>query len=247
MSVEWTSVSINLISPVISFILGIISRTIFDIVLRKNPIRNFWSGCLASPVNIIVPSVRLDYIAPSHRAGYSSLNAAAKVESLLSLFTNVPENIRVLESKYAAERLEENIVLIGGPITNELTRRMMQDFDFPFSFRKRTLIDRYQNKEYAPKLAKDGSVLEDFALVLKITNPYNDRRSLVIIAGCFGYGTYSASLAVTNPKSLRIINQKVKSRPTGIVVKSYVIQGVPQRPFIIDVFEVKQKQGHLKG
>lgn len=240
MFVDWTlSLIINLVAAVIFFILGIISKTIFDIVRKKNPVRNFWGECLTSPVNIIIPSVPEDYDEFSFHTGYSDMKASAKVSSLLSTFSNVSEGVKILEAKYAYDRLDENVVLIGGPITNEIIRRIIQDFDIPFSFTNHTLIDNYHNKKYEPKLGEDKNVLEDYAFILKIMNPFNNKKILVIIVGCWGYGSYSGSVAVTDYESLRIIRRRTKAKSIGIIVRSHIVHKIPQKPSIIEVFEIK--------
>jgi hypothetical protein len=87
---------------------------------------------------------------------------------LLPSFHKDPERIKMLEARYAFDRLRENIILIGGPIGNELTKRAMKDSKIPFSCVNHTLLDEYHNKKYEAKLDEDGDVLEDFALILRI-------------------------------------------------------------------------------
>lgn len=234
----WTSsIIINLLSTVIAFILGIIFNSVFDNIRKKAPVRSFWDGCLKSSVNIIIPSWPADYEEQPLRTGHSDLLAAARAASLLSSFHNRREEIKILEGKYAAQdRLEENVILIGGPVTNEITRRIMQEFEMPFSFADHILLDNRHNKKYEAKADENECILEDYGFVLKTKNPYNDQKSLVIIAGCYGYGTYSGAVAITDYGILRDIIRQAKAESIGLIVKSHIIHEIPQKPFLVEVF-----------
>jgi hypothetical protein len=197
MTNNWTlPLIINLISAVVFFILGIISKNVLDIFRKKKPVDNFWNKCLRSSTNIVISSLPANYHEFSLYTGYSDLKASARIASLLPSFHKDPERIKMLEARYASDRLRENVILIGGPIGNELTKRVMKDFEIPFSFVDHTLLDKYHNKKYEAKLGEDGDVLEDYALILRIKNPYNSQKNLFLVAGCYGYGTYSGAEAV---------------------------------------------------
>lgn len=245
MFIDWTTLTsliINIVAAVSFFVLGIISKTIFNFIRNKNPARNFWGLCVNS-ANIIVPSLPTNHNEFSLHTGHSDLKASAEIASLLSFFGIKSEKLRMLEVRYALDRLEDNIVLIGGPETNEITREIMQNFRIPFSFSNHILIDTYHNIKYKPKLDEEKNVLEDYAFILKMKNPYNNQKTIIIISGCFGYGTYAGAVAVTDYKILRTISKKIKKskvKSIGIIVKSHIINKIPQRPFIVEIFEISK-------
>ena len=237
MQMNWVlSFIINLLSALIFFLLGVVSKSIFDTIRKKNPVRSFWGECLKSSVNIIVPSGPENYDEFSFHTGYSDLTAAAEIKALLTSHHKKPKEIRILEVKHDGNRLKENLVLIGGPVTNEITMRIFQDIAVPFSFMGHTLIDNLNSKEYKPKSDTNGQVLEDYGLVLRNVNPYNKQKEIIIIAGCYGHGTYSGAVAVTDYEILRDINRKVKPKSRGILVKSHVIHEIPQKPDLVEIF-----------
>ncbi len=106
-----------------------------------------------------------------------------------------------------------------------------------FQEQEHTLLDNHQNKKYEPKLDENGDVLEDYALIFKVRNPYNDQKNLFVVTGCFGYGTYSGAEAITNFDILREISRKAKARSMGVIIKSYIIQRMPQKPSLVEVLE----------
>jgi hypothetical protein len=243
MSTDWNlpllavSLFLNVVASAIYGALFLFYNQAFDLMRKRGAARLFWDVCLTSPVNIITPSPPATYRGSSYYLGYSAANALATVSSLLSIFNKAPEGIRPFEAKYTHGRMEENLVLLGGPITNQITQRMMDDFDIPFSFKNHTLIDKRRGNIYQPKVGQDG-IQTDYGFVLRMANPYNSKKMLVIIAGCHGYGTYAGSRIVTDQDSLRAITKKVKGCSCAIVIKSHVIQDAVQKPTIIDLFEI---------
>lgn len=172
MAQDWTfQLATNLLSAMIFFFLGFVSKNFLYIVRKKNPVHNFWDKCLKSSINIIIPSLSKNYDEFSLHTGHSDLKASAVTSSLLSSFHNNREEIKIIEARCVSNRLDENIVLIGGPITNEITREIMSKFEIPFSFEGHVLNDNYNNKKYVPKLEND-KILEDYAYILKTNNPY---------------------------------------------------------------------------
>jgi len=240
MTQDWTfPLATNLISAMIFFFLGILSKNFLDIVRKKNPVHYFWNEGLKSSINIIIPSLSKNYDEFSLHTGHSDLKAFAITSSLLSSFHNNADEIKMIEARYVLDRLDENIVLIGGPITNEITGEIMSNFKIPFSFEGHVLIDNYNNKKYEPKLDENGKILEDYAFILKTKNPYNNKNTLIIIAGCYGYGTYSGAKALTDYDILRKIKRNGTFKSIGLIVKSHIINGIPQRPFLIDSFKLE--------
>ena len=122
-------------------------------------------------------------------AVYSSLN---KIYPNLNIkfctseeFKNIPGN------PYAS-----NLILIGGPDYNKVTEVFMKDTPFEFS--------QYENEETILKDKKNGQIFKsefreqkeeiiDYGFFLKILNPYNPKKKLIMINGIHTYGVYGTA------------------------------------------------------
>jgi RNA-binding protein YhbY len=60
-----------------------------------------------------------------------------------------------------------------------------------------------------------------------------------LVAGCYGYGTYSGAEAITDTEILREIAGRVKAEQIGVIVKSFIIYRIPQKPAIIEAFRIE--------
>jgi transcriptional regulator with XRE-family HTH domain len=102
--------------------------------------------------------------------------------------------------------LERNLVLIGGPAWNELTRTFMSHLDLPI---KQNLSAEGQPDVFTtsngssaePTLLHDsGHVIEDVGLFVRATNPTNPDTDVTICSGIFTHGVLGAVHSFTNPK-----------------------------------------------
>ena len=61
---------------------------------------------------------------------------------------------------------------------------------------------------------------------------FNPNLKLIIIAGCYDYGTYLASRALIEPDIIKEMVKIVGKNNFEIVVSGEIIEGVPQTPII---------------
>ena len=89
---------------------------------------------------------------------------------------------------------EDSMILIGGVLTNTITRRFNEDF--PVSFEG----DDFPYREIK---TPDSSYSEDsIGVIAKTENPENEDESVFLVAGVRGSGTEAAVLAFKNLESL---------------------------------------------
>ena len=100
--------------------------------------------------------------------------------------------------------MKENLILIGGPVTNRITKKINDKL--PIRFDKR--------KNIYSSLSKKTYRSDDCGLIVKIDNPYNKEKKILIIAGKRNSGTRSAILAF-----LQKFNE---------LSKSHVVEGIDQ-------------------
>lgn len=224
---------IALLSGIALYFLFAFLKSVYNIITIKKPIRDFWDECLRTSVSIVVPTYSDEN---SWQASHTNSIASVKVESLLRSYHRKPEEIKIFEA-IDVNDMEENIIIIGGPMSNEITRRIMQFFEFPFFIEDHVL--NCCNRKYEPKLDENGEIFEDYAFILKSENPYNKRKNLIIIAGCYFYGCLSGAMAVTDTEILRNICRRTKGKSIGVIIKSHVFHKIPQKPFLLEAFRIE--------
>lgn len=124
-------------------------------------------------------------------AVYSSLN---KIYPQLSIkfctseeFENIPGN------SYAS-----NLILIGGPDYNKVTEHFMKHTPFEFSQDENgetILVYKQVGHIFKPKFKLQQEIEEivDYGFFLKIPNPYNPDKKLIMINGVHTYGVYGSA------------------------------------------------------
>jgi DNA-binding transcriptional ArsR family regulator len=116
---------------------------------------------------------------------------AAQLSYYLGKCSGHPTNFFVrLDTDIKAEKLyNENLILIGGPITNLLVSEVNQYLQVKF----------IEPNYWSGIVDKEGNVFsgETDALIAKIRNPFDRDRCVIVIAGVRHQGTKSAIIGLT--------------------------------------------------
>ncbi|MGW5718495.1 hypothetical protein ACWEVP_20165 [Amycolatopsis sp. NPDC003865] len=120
---------------------------------------------------------------------------------------------RLAESKQLSPReLSSDLVLIGGPVANAVTRTMLAklrgtiSFDFADDPEHEAAVihDLRAGRVLAPQYDESGYPVSDHAVIIRTPNPLApDTSELVIVAGCFEHGTEAAAGKLGDRKFLR--------------------------------------------
>jgi hypothetical protein len=148
------------------------------------------------------------------------------------------ERIRMKdETQLQPQERQLNLVILSAPWRNTITKEALNAL--------RPLLDKYEiGAEQAPdgtrrvlfrggafvsptyeqerKLEQEGKQasagpLEDYALVLKVRNPWNHGASMVVVMGLRGIGTWGAAVHLRDQASQ--IGRRTKGQDFGMVVK----------------------------
>lgn len=160
---------------------------------------------------------------------YSSLN---KIYPQLNItFCTSEEFVNIPGNPYAS-----NIILIGGPDYNKITEHFMEYTPFEFSQSgndETILVDNQRNRVFKPefKSQKDFEEVIDYGFFLKIPNPYNPDKKLIIINGIHTYGVYGAAkcFSIYDEHEINIAKHNCKT----------VIESLGDDPNFAIVVEVK--------
>ncbi len=153
----------------------------------------------------------------THYALYMSMFLGQYVE----LPTNFPI---VLDTEVISRNLfKENLLVIGGPVTNLITRDI--NSYMPIKFIKE---EGWGLKD------KTGLHIREYeGLVTKIRNPFDKSKDIIVIAGIRNHGTFASVLGATRFAGITLRNYGSEDA-WGAVVRGYDIDGDGQ----IDSIEI---------
>jgi len=131
---------------------------------------------------------------------------------------------------------ESNIVCIGGPDANSVTKLILTEIDHTFNpgdpeRNEVSFLDAKTGKTYDPDPGFDHG------LIIKTRSPFDERRQILVLIGSFGYGVWAAARLMTSKQFLH--HKCVKGgRSFECLLRAKVIKGVPWEIEIIDAREL---------
>jgi transcriptional regulator with XRE-family HTH domain len=173
-----------------------------------------------------------------------SRDSLAMVEAVVSVVTNENQKDLVVTSCGAVqqEHLTANLVLVGGPRSNTIVRRVLAELDVPIKISITRHLDGSKTKrivlpdgkELEP-LFDDGVLTRDLALVVTGTNPFESARKVMIFAGLHSYGNHGAVAALVQHGRQSIVEHNLQAiatkqthhdrRNLALVVEVSVVNG----------------------
>lgn len=97
------------------------------------------------------------------------------------------ENVK-LDTEIKENDLKNNLILVGGPIVNKITNKFNQYLPIFFNSKKKWSVES--------KLSKKTYVNDEAGIIVKMRNPFNKSKFVLIIAGKRYLGTKAAILAL---------------------------------------------------
>jgi hypothetical protein len=201
----------------------------------------------------LAPFVRRDslivlgrFLEPFRRFEASGLtafgDAMASVELRGALEVLGAKSVRVAwASRLQGERLSDNLIMLGGPDNNAISKRFLSlvnptfrsGLDAPNEIAVR---DSIRERRYTPDIdPSDEGISTDYGIIISRENPFSSNKSAALyIAGSFGYGTWAGAKFVTSEEFLN--NNDVKSgSPFECLVETTVFMDSPQSSKLIDL------------
>lgn len=179
------------------FIIGILFTKLYNLIWWRIPIRKFWKIKNDSQVYIVTSStpenIRIDdneFMTLGYTIQYLALG---KVELILKkIYPNINMIIR-MDCYFERYYYDQNLILFGGPIRNECTNEFLKRLNPPFKFNGYNLIDTRTNKKFQSVIHNE-KIIEDYTLVIKAKNPLDNKKTIIIIAGCRSPGSLIGAL-----------------------------------------------------
>ncbi|MBL7259285.1 hypothetical protein [Paractinoplanes lichenicola] len=216
---------------------------------RERRSRRFWGGMATRGVTVVIGAqdpAALGRWEPSGLVGMGDAMALITLQRELEAI-GCRVDVRSAEA-LAPEHLERDLLLLGGPDANKITRDTLEHYDqvlkltVPgFKSHEVAIRDTRSDRYYAPRKGADDEWVLDYGLLVRLPNPLSNgrRTEVLILAGCWGYGTEGAAKAVSELDFLKEVGVK-KNRFFEALVRTTVRANVGyyQRPELIRPLEV---------
>lgn len=224
----------------IDFLLGIftdiIASTIMKISIPRllpNSITRFWDPLFKGGLVIVTPAEEKEPEIKSQALDFHGLEALTKI--FQTYYKNRYQ--RTSCDNLNQELLEKNLLLVGGPIPNTLTRHILkpENPSVRYYFSDHKLIDK-QNPEFnlVEELVPEGMYPTlDHAIISCFKNPFNTKKNIVISSGVYGWGTYAGLIALADKEILKFLLEHAVGREFQVLIKVGIFNRIPQEPELL--------------
>lgn len=118
------------------------------------------------------------------RDGYYGIDLALFLGSFLNY---LPELNVKLDTEARAEDLQKNLIIIGGPVVNTVTGQLNEKLPIRF--------DKSNNWRIVSSISGKSYHSDETGIIEKIKNPFNNKKSILLVAGKRYMGTKAVMLA----------------------------------------------------
>lgn len=211
---------------------------------NENKLNHFWKSFFNYKTTIVIGT----YYGERFRAWEASTLMAAGDAIALGTMMGVLNNVGIKDIdvvptyNFSGDRYQNNLILLGGPDANKLTREVYNKLETNFRFgnpdkNEITLYDSKEKMKYSPKYNSNNEVVGDYGFAFKSKNPFNPETDVIILAGCFGFGTCSAAQIFETNRIIQEIEKNEKEE-FEVLVYSDVIKDWVQKPKLIKSYKL---------
>ena len=210
---------INIAASVTFVFLGYISNNIYQ-WLKLSSFRIIWKPFLNDNIVNVVLTTRpgpLERSTP--RISFNEMQAYANINKTLSNI-NI-STIPVSSEMTTKEHLDKNLIILGGPIANKVTENfwplISKQLPFYFDQEKMTIIAG--QREYCPQLDENNILIKDYGIIMRLLNPYNNNKYIVLAMGCHGFSTHGLINMMVEIKSAKKLIKATKNKDFAAIVE----------------------------
>jgi len=208
--------------------------------------RRFWRPFVLGESKIVIGRFReFDTFEASGLVGVGDMQAAAEVAAFaaeLGFRRRARAVDIVYQDQLTGDLYGANLICIGGPEGNRVTERILKGLNTSIEFDsgtdKTSLLDTDTNTAYTPEFEtgseRQKTLVLDYGLLIKAPNPLDTRHSVIIIAACYGYGTWAGARMARSPQFLRT-ELAARGQAMECLYKVEVIKEAPQIPNVVSI------------
>lgn len=233
-----------------------LGKILYEIALKElvsdkaNPyqevLRHLWMGYSQTDI-VIIGGEMLHVQSPSNVDGIYYVQSG-DVKALLEASVNVAilnrdVQVSITSSSYIkGDQLTGNIISIGGPRSNLVTRTILEKLDLPWRFefeyprgaQKRKFIASSRTAQRLEAEVVDSCVKSDYCMIAAGPNPFNPNTRFALYAGLYTFGVLAGVRSVSHRtltrEVLHNLNTIIERDWSGhellqIVTKATVVNG----------------------
>jgi len=134
---------------------------------------------------------------------------------LQNTFNKLGYKFKIARSdKISEDELRHNLISVGGPISNEVTKFLLEQGELIYTGTysteppKRFIYSKEDPKlKFEPSRNDKGLITRDYGLITRMRNPYNRSKDVIVACGCYGWGTQAAIRILKDVGSLSYLNR----------------------------------------
>jgi hypothetical protein len=176
---------------------------IWNYVSRDRHFDKFW-GEFTEDLLIVLP-----FRNPSPEARYSPtlvglMEFSNRLREIKAIDVTSSDNLSFSEQR-------RNILAVGGPITNLVTKNILQHDSIFYSFEGHAIVRVNEPDWRLDPTPKSGMMIEkDYGLITRISNPYDKSKDVICLAGCYGWGVQACLRLLSDVDSIKYLNSATR-------------------------------------
>lgn len=241
---EWVGAFSWVVENVVWVILVVLALRLWTYLRTKRPAQNLWKIKEKDRVSFVItsspvpdPAEYSDLVYPAEARGIGEIEAF-----LQQTFKGIEPRVALSNSTHA-EHLRQHLIVIGGPVHNQVTREALEHMNTSLAhFEGNKLVMKAGEWTQEAVVDDEGGITRDVGLVIMSKNPWNPKKRLVVLAGSRTYGSLAAARAVvrsdvkSTQKAIKEVLKKSDTR-VAFAVTSTVRDG--------DVFNVEVQRDSI--
>jgi len=144
------------------------------------------------------------------RDGYYGIDLALFLGTFLTHLDDL--SVR-LDTEVRSEDLQKNLILIGGPVVNIITQKVNDKLPLRF--------DKEKNWAIQSTVSKKTYHADECGIIVKVKNPFNSKKWILVVAGKRYAGTRAVTLAF-----IKYFSELAKGNSVDPSVPARVVEGL---------------------
>jgi hypothetical protein len=194
-------IGLTILQLAVGAAIGVSYRWIRTQVLTRRPALRIWSIDKSLPVHIITAQDDSDFSSEFTVKVYpAEYLAAVEVRSLLSdTIRHSDVNLLTSNEFRMGPFLHHNLVCIGGPVHNRVSRVLLERLTIPVTFDEYTVVSGVTSKRYSAVIdPASGKITRDVGVLVLDQNPFQESSLAALLMGARTFGCPASSRVLTS-------------------------------------------------
>jgi hypothetical protein len=210
------------------FLLGFLAYRVYTSSFHRAPYRLLFGFAdptnvktiLGTPLGIVPNTLRLERDEGMPIFGLGPLTALQRLSALMKAAYPKSKDLTPIPSRFAVgENLRCDLLLLGYPAGNEITRRVFEAMSLPLIFSDHNIIDAATGEIQFSAKVVDGKVLHDYGMIVRAQNPFDPQSIIFVFAGAETYGVKAAA-DFLSLRNFGVLLQTPIKRPLALAILS---------------------------